>query len=155
MKGVKSVWSLLIGAIVLSVVAGSIMLFYVHHRNLLNFSCSAPLHQVNSDDDFSLHMAFILTMQPNSHGLAVMDGNIVYKNTKYKLRRDLEFSYEPFSDRLYKVSDLKVIKGAKDSVPEALLPMNYSFLYIARVKNVNNALLVGAVTFPAFMCLTG
>lgn len=155
MKRVKSVWSLLAGAVLLSVAVGSIILSFVNQRNLLNFSCSAYLHQVNSEDDFSLHTALILTMQPDSRGLAIMDGYIAHNNIKYRLRRDLEFSYEPFSDNLYKVSDLNVIKGAKDSVPEALLPMNDAFLYIVRVGNASNALLVGAVTFPAFMCLTG
>lgn len=154
MKDVKSVWRLLAGAALLSVAAGSMIYFWASQRSALNVSCSAHLHQLNSEDDFSLNMAFILTMQPDGRGLAVMDGNVAHNNTNYILRRNVEFRYEPFSDDLYKLSDLKVVKGAKDAVPSALLPMEYTYLYIVRVKNVSNAALVGVVTFPAFMCLT-
>lgn len=86
--------------------------------------------------------------------MAVMDGDVAHKKHGYKLRRDLEFTYEPYSNDLYKLKGLKVIKGARDTVPSDLLAMDYKFLYIVKLRDVDNAVLVDAVTFPAFMCLT-
>ncbi|MGT3828210.1 hypothetical protein ACUUMB_21180 [Enterobacter kobei] len=154
MKASKSVLVMLAVVLLLSGLLVGVMHYYQNQHKTLNFSCSAHLNQVNSEDDFSLSMAFILTLQPDGKGLAVMDGNVAHKSKGYKLRRDLEFTYEPYSDDLYKLTGLKLIKGARDTTPMSLLPMDYKFLYIVKIRGVDNAALVGAVTFPAFMCLT-
>ena len=70
------------------------------------------------------------------------------------MRRDLEFTYEPYSNDLYKLTGLKVIKSARDTVQDAMLPMIYKFIYIVKLRDIDNAALVGTVKFPAFMCLT-
>lgn len=123
-------------------------------QQLYQFSCDGFLSQFNDENDYAFFAGFRVSLSPDGEGLISIDGDFEKNHKKYLLRRDLTFRYRPYSQYLYRLTDLEITRGERDTLPDNVLSMNFQYMYMASVPGKDNAILIGTVKFPAFICLT-
>ncbi|MCH9298633.1 MULTISPECIES: hypothetical protein [Pantoea] len=129
--------------------------YYVKsHSEMFEFTCAANLQQRDATTDFHLDASFVLTLRYSGEAMVSVDGT-VHKNGKdYVLRRNAEFQYSPYIQFLYKLNHFTVHRGLRDNVPANVLNTDFSYLYITKITDMDDAVLIGTRVLPLIVCHT-
>lgn len=129
----------------------------------LDFSCSSYFQQENTGDDFYMTSNTLFTFTPVGTGFISMSGSVRHGGQEYPLRRDYQFSYHNAGGNKWQFTRVEVTFAGSDKVPAGLVERNFystgkkkngTFVYIAEIKDIPGARVIGGLYSPAFMCVS-
>ncbi|WP_205953451.1 hypothetical protein [Pantoea stewartii] len=150
-KNVVSLSLVLLCAILL--IAGGLYSVKSQHA-MFEFTCAANFQQRDLTRNYHLDASFVLTLRHSGEGMVSVDGTVYQAGNTYILRRNVEFQYSPYIQSLYKLDHYSVSRGLRDNVPENILNSHFAYLYISKIKGMDDAILVGSRVLPLIVCHT-
>ena len=91
-----------------------------------------------------------------------MDGSVTHQGKNYKFRRDYTFTYKNAGGNKWQLLDVEVMLAGSDEVPLGMIERNFfdsgnnkngKYIYVAQVKDIPDAWVVGGLYTPAFICV--
>lgn len=129
----------------------------------LDISCSSWFQQENTRNDFRMTSNTLFTFTPDGAGFISMSGYVRHKGGEYHLRRDYRFTYKNVGGNKWQLNRMEVTAAGSNEVPTGLIEHNFystekkegaTIIYIARIKDIPSAWVIGGLYSPAFMCVS-
>lgn len=141
----------------LIVMVGALSYFQYRHRVLID--CDADFVFRAPQTQYMIKGTMKLKMDHSRQGHISIDGVVEVRNDQSRLNRDATFTYHQLNATSFRMDNLKIIKGERDTASDKDFAENfYSLEFKSRriltIHKMENGYLVGNSRAPAFMCLT-
>lgn len=131
---------------------------YIQYRHRVVIDCDGDFVFSAPQNKYEIRGSMKLKMGQNRHGQIKLDGVVTSDGMKTKINRDAIFTYYRLNDTSFRMDNLKVIKGARDTASDKeLAEYFYSLALKTRrvltIHSVEDVYLVGNYRAPVFMCI--
>lgn len=143
--------------ITLSLIVTIIAYFQYRHRILID--CDSDFIFRSPQNQYEIKGTMKLKMDLDRQGHLRVDGVVTSQGKQTWLNRDAIFTYHQLDATSYRMDNLKVIKGVRDTASDKEFAENFYSLAVKSrraltIYSVENGYLVGNYRAPVFMCLT-
>ena len=146
--------------ILLTLLVLSVM-FFLHMRQkqgVLNVNCSSVIQYHHKSPDFTASLEFILRLEKNLDGYAVLSGNLHSGRSVQVISRTVRFSYEVNRPDEIEIANMHYVKNTRDTADDD--SFRHSFFYVPeggvrqlRINPSRNGWLVGNPQSPFALCV--
>lgn len=126
----------------------------------LSFSCSGHFKQKEANTSYLMDVAYYIEFAPEGTAMIAMSGYVNEGDKNFIVSRITTFDYKLISNDIYRVTSVDVRPSRRESLPQNIFEKYFystndkgNFITINKVKNINNAWLIGSSMSPAFMCI--
>lgn len=136
-------------------------LFFLHMRQkqgALNVNCSSIIQYHHQSPDFTASLEFILRLEKNLDGYAVLSGNLHSGRSVQVISRTVHFSYEVNRPDEIEIANMHYVKNTRDTADDDTF--RYSFFYVAeggtrqlRINPSRNGWLIGNPLSSFALCI--
>ena len=132
--------------------------FYIKTDRVLNESCSAVMQVHDSHAGFAASMNSVLVLSPERYGYMDMTGKMTFQGNTFTVSREIKFNYRHEGEDIFRITNLSISRHATDTAPDQLMDngffsMSNEDVRYMTVNRFRNALLIGNLQSPSFMCV--